>query len=149
MANLMSGFFFGQGVVGQQEADGHDDVALGVHHRLDVLGEVGGGGGLDLTGGDAELVLGVGQALVRGLVERLVVEATGVGDHAALEVTRGGAGAPTRGGRGAAALGARRLRAAGQGQGGGGSGGAQPQERLLHSSLLGMGDETICCPAYS
>ena len=55
----------GQGVVAEQEADGDDDVAVGVDHRLDVLGEVGRGGRLDLAGLDAELVL----ASVRPLYE--------------------------------------------------------------------------------
>ncbi len=140
----------GQGVVAEQEADGDDDVAVGVDHRLDVLGEVGGGLGLHLAGLDAQLGLGVGQALVGGLVERLVVEATRVGDHARLERLTAGrrarARARARGRRsGSRSAGAGGLGTTGQCQGGSAkhrcSGGQGPSHLLppRHGSTIFAG----------
>ena len=72
------------GRVAELESDGDDRLAVLADHRVDVLGVVGVGVGLDLRLGDPHLRHGVLQALVRGLVERLVVEATAVGHHAGL-----------------------------------------------------------------
>ena len=75
-----------------QEADGHDDVEVLVDERLDVCAVVG-----DVLGDD-DVVLATGRlggghrALVRGLVERLVLELPDVGDDTDLE-------RPHRGGR--------------------------------------------------
>ena len=73
-------------LVAELQADGDDHVALRVDHAADVLGVVGVGLRLGRRLGDAQVSLGVLQSLEGRLVERLVVEAAGVGDHAGTEV---------------------------------------------------------------
>jgi hypothetical protein len=72
--------------VTEQEADRGDGVAALGHERLDVVGVLRVGLGLDLTGLHTQVGRGSLQSVVGSLVERLVVEAAGVGDHACLEV---------------------------------------------------------------
>ena len=71
---------------GQREADGDDGVAALGDQALEVRGVVVLAVGLDVLELDAELVGGLLDALVAELVERLVVEAAGVGDDAGQEV---------------------------------------------------------------
>ena len=73
---------------GEGEADGHDRVAALGHEALEVGRVVVLAVGLDRVQLDAELVGGLLGALEAQLVERLVVEAAGVGHDARLEVER-------------------------------------------------------------
>ena len=73
----------GLGHVAEQEADREVRLQSAVHHGAQVRAEVGVGLGLGLLGLDAQVLLGLLQAFVGGLVERLVVESTGVGNDAA------------------------------------------------------------------
>ena len=75
---------------GEREADGHDGVAALGDEALEVRAVVVLAVGLDAVELDAELVGGLLGALEAQLVERLVVEATRVGDDARLEVAGGG-----------------------------------------------------------
>src|SRR5690606_24538936 len=68
----------GAGGGGEEEADRDDQVAALGDHVVDVRGEVGVGGGLGGLLLDAEVLLGVQQAVEAGLVEGLVVPAAGV-----------------------------------------------------------------------
>src|SRR5690606_26946265 len=74
-------------------------------NRVDVRAEVGVGGRLDRVDGDAQLGLGALEALVTGLVERLVVEPARVGDQARVDVAGRLAAVVGRGGLGTGGLG--------------------------------------------
>src|SRR5699024_7159970 len=78
----------GRGLDGvlEEEAGADGQVAPLLDHGVDVRGEVGVALRLGLGDLDAQAVAGAGEAGVGGLVEGLVVEAAGVGDHAGLEV---------------------------------------------------------------
>ncbi len=72
----------------QVEADRDDQAAVLVDHALDVRGVVVRGLRLGLLVADAEVLGRAGEAFVAGLVERVVVEAAVVRDHAGQEVAR-------------------------------------------------------------
>src|ERR1700722_16394556 len=94
---------------GHQEADRDDDSALLAEERVDVRHIVALRGGLQVLHGDVRVAGGsLLHALPGRLVERLVVDAAGVGDHAAEEL-----GARRRA-RGRRARGRRRRRACGR-----------------------------------
>jgi hypothetical protein len=67
------------------EADADDQVAAIGDHGLDVGSKVGVRAGLSRVDLDAQAGLGAREAVIRGLVEGLVVPAAGVGDRAGLE----------------------------------------------------------------
>ena len=75
--------------ISHQEANTNDDVAPALNHVLNVGDEVGVGRGLSLVNLDTEFFLRTHQAVVARLVEGLVIKATGVRDHAGLDVGGG------------------------------------------------------------
>jgi hypothetical protein len=74
--------------VGELEAHGHDELATRAHGLLDVRRQVGFASGDECLGLDAELLLGLLQPLPARLVERAVLEASGVRDHAHARLRR-------------------------------------------------------------
>ena len=74
--------------VGEQEASGDHHVGVVLEGRVDVLGVVGLGRGLDVVGLEAEAVGRGLHALVGVLVERAVVDLADVGDQADGEAVR-------------------------------------------------------------
>ena len=77
-----------QRVGGEQEARGDHHVGVVLEGRVDVLGVVGLGRGLDVVGLEAEAVGRGLHALVGVLVERAVVDLADVGDQADGEAVR-------------------------------------------------------------
>ena len=73
----------------EQESDRDDEITLGVDEGLDVDGVVLVALGLHLGDLHTEFLLGTLQARQGGLVEGLVGETGGVGDHAGLDVGLG------------------------------------------------------------
>jgi len=71
----------------EQEPNGDDDRALGVHHGLQVGGVVLIVLRLDLGGLHAEIARSLVETLKRGLVEGFVVKTSRVGDHTGLKLT--------------------------------------------------------------
>src|SRR5699024_10313649 len=74
------------GRVGEQEADGDDQVAVLLYELGDIRHEVGIATRLQHRGLDPEFLFGLLDPLPRCLVERPVVDTAGVGHHAGAEV---------------------------------------------------------------
>ena len=80
------GFSGSLGGIADKEADGHDQIALFFDESVEVLLVIGNFFGLEVFAFDAELGLGVGDTLPCGCIEGFVIDTTGVGDLANLDL---------------------------------------------------------------